>query len=343
MQELPKTYDPAQAEQRIASRWLEAKAFAAAPDGREERYVIMMPLPNVTGALHMGHAMDNVMQDLLVRWHRMMGDNALWMPGTDHAGIASQAAVEKRLIELEGKTRHDIGREALVKRIWDWKEQCQSRIIRQQQSMGCSCDWDRYRFTMDPVCARAVRHTFFRLFRDGLIHRGTRMVNWDCALQTAVSDDEIEHETVQGHFWHLRYPVIDPGPGEPDHVTVATTRPETMLGDTAVACHPDPEGALRQAIAKAEQDLADAPAKDRPALEAELVEMRQRIETHLPLLRTLAAMARDGRKVRLPLLDREIPLILDEWAKPELGSGCVKITPAHDPNDYEVWGRHRAE
>ena len=341
MQELPKTYEPSRTEERVARRWLEAKAFAAAPDGRDRRYVVMMPLPNVTGALHMGHAMDNVMQDLLVRWHRMSGDNTLWMPGTDHAGIATQAVVEKRLIELEGKTRHDIGRDALVKRIWDWKEQCQSRIIRQQQSMGCSCDWDRYRFTMDAVCARAVRHTFFRLFRDGLIHRGTRLVNWDCALQTAVSDDEIEHETVLGHFWHLRYPVIDPAPGEPDHVIVATTRPETMLGDTAVACHPDPEGALRRSIDKARKGLAEASAKDKPALETELMALEERLTTHLPTLRTLVGMARAGRKIRLPLVDREIPLILDEWAKPELGSGCVKITPAHDPNDYDVWGRHR--
>ena len=200
-------------------RWLEAKAFAAHPDDRapEKRYVIMMPLPNVTGALHMGHAMDNVMQDLLIRWHRMMGDNTLWMPGTDHAGIATQAVVEKRLLELEGKTRHDIGREALVERIWDWKDEYQARIVAQQQQMGCSCDWDRQRFTMDAVCAAAVRETFFRLFGDGLIYRGNRLVNWDCQLQTAVSDDEIvPRDTSQGHFWHLRYPVIDPEPGEPD-------------------------------------------------------------------------------------------------------------------------------
>ena len=210
----------------------------------------MMPLPNVTGALHMGHAMDNVMQDMLTRWHRMMGENALWMAGTDHAGIATQAVVEKRLFELEGKTRHDIGREALVERIWDWKEQYQARIVSQQQAMGCSCDWDRQRFTMDTVCARAVQWTFFHLFRDGLIFRGTRLVNWDCHLQTAVADDEIVYESVQGHFWHLRYPVIHPQPGEPEYVVVATTRPETMLGDTAVACHPDPRGALEELIRK---------------------------------------------------------------------------------------------
>ncbi|MCB0299234.1 MAG: class I tRNA ligase family protein, partial [Calditrichaeota bacterium] len=234
MKEIPSVYDPKDFEQRITDKWNRTKAWAAHPDERENRYVVMMPLPNVTGALHMGHALDNVMQDLLVRWHRMMGDNTLWQPGTDHAGIATQAVVEKRLFELEGKTRHDIGRDALVQRIFEWKDQYQARIIRQQQAMGCSCDWDRQRFTMDPVCAAAVREWFFRLFKDGLIFRGYRLVNWDCALQTSVADDEIEHKTVDGHFWHLRYPIVDPQPGEPDHVIVATTRPETMLGDTAV-------------------------------------------------------------------------------------------------------------
>ncbi len=339
--ELAKQYDPTSIEPLIYSRWLAAKAFAAVPDERERRYVIMMPLPNVTAALHMGHAMDNVMQDLLTRWHRMMGDNTLWMPGTDHAGIATQAVVEKRLLELEGKTRHDIGREALVARIWAWKEQCQQRIVKQQQIMGCSCDWDRQRFTMDGVCARAVRHTFFRMFRDGLIYRGNRLVNWDCHLQTAVSDDEINHESVNGHFWHLRYPVIDPKPGEPAFVVVATTRPETMLGDTAVACHPDPAASLEAAIAAAREKLAAAPPKERAEIQAEIEQLEKRRETHLPLLIRLAAMANDGRKVLLPLQDRPIPLICDPWARPELGSGCVKITPAHDPNDYDVWQRHK--
>jgi valyl-tRNA synthetase len=341
--ELSKQYAPASIEPIIYQRWLTAKAFAAIPDERERRYVVMMPLPNVTGALHMGHAMDNVMQDLLIRWHRMMGDNTLWMPGTDHAGIATQAVVEKRLFELEGKTRHDIGREALVRRIWEWKDQYQQRIVKQQQIMGCSCDWDRQRFTMDGVCARAVRHTFFRMFRDGLIYRGNRLVNWDCHLQTAVSDDEIVHETVQGHFWHLRYPVIDPKPGEPDHVTVATTRPETMLGDTAVACHPDPAAALEEAVAATRAKLAAAPQKERATIQAELESLEKRRETHLPTLIRLAEMARAGRKVLLPLQDRPIPLICDVWAKPELGSGCVKITPGHDPNDYDVWRRHENE
>ncbi len=336
-------YDPARIEPANMQRWLEARAFAAAPDARDDRYVIMMPLPNVTGALHMGHAMDNVMQDLLTRWHRMRGDNTLWMAGTDHAGIATQQVVETRLFELEQKTRHDIGREELVRRIWQWKDQYQKRIVTQQQRMGCSCDWDRARFTMDAVCARAVRHTFFRMFAEGLIYRGDRLVNWDVKLQTAVADDELYKATVQGHFWHLRYPVIDPKPGEPDHVVVATTRPETMLGDTAVATHPDPRGALEVAIAKAEDKVARAAQRDKAAAEAELAALRERPGSHLPLLEKIVAMARDGRQVRLPLMDRPIPLILDEWAKPELGSGCVKITPAHDPNDYDVWKRHQDE
>ncbi|MBN2352957.1 MAG: valine--tRNA ligase [Spirochaetales bacterium] len=335
---LPKTYSPAEIEPEINTLWLEQRAFHAEPDGRGpgERYVIMMPLPNVTGALHMGHAIDNGMQDLLVRWHRMRGRNALWMPGTDHAGIGTQAVVEKRLKELEGVTRHDLGREGLVERIWRWKDQYQARIIAQQQRMGCSCDWDRQRFTMDAVCARAVRRAFFKMFSDGLIFRGLRLVNWDVFLRTTISDDEIEYETVAGFFWHLRYPVIDPRSGEPEYVTVATTRPETMLGDTAVAVHPDPEHALDEKIAETRAAAASDPAKAK-----ELEALTERKRELLPLLLQLRDMARDGREVRLPLLDRPIPLIADVWAKPELGSGCVKITPAHDHNDYEVWNRHR--
>jgi valyl-tRNA synthetase len=291
----------------------------------------------------MGHAMDNIMQDLLIRWHRMMGDNALWMPGTDHAGIATQAVVEKRLLELEGKTRHDVGRAGLEKRIWQWKDQYQKRIVQQQQSMGCSCDWDRQRFTMDPVCAHAVRWTFFAMFCDGLIFRGHRLVNWDCQLQTAVADDEIVHEAVQGYFYYLRYPVVDPRPGEPTHVVVATTRPETMLGDTAVACHPDPAGVLAARIAETQRRLQQAPPREHSALAEELARLQERQTSQLPTLLALVRMAREGRHVRLPLLERPMPLICDEWAKPELGSGCVKITPAHDPNDYDVWTRHQHE
>ncbi|MEO0478314.1 MAG: valine--tRNA ligase [Planctomycetota bacterium] len=343
MSDLPETYDPQTLEPQIQQGWLKKRAFAANTDHGGEPYVVMMPLPNVTGALHMGHAMDNVMQDLLTRWHRMRGFNTLWQPGTDHAGIATQQVVETRLKDLEGKTRHDIGREALVERIWAWKDEYQARIISQQQKMGCSCDWDRQRFTMDPVCARAVRHTFFKMFQEGLIYRGDRLVNWDCHLQTAVADDELVKVTVQGHFWHLRYPVLDPKPGEPEHIIVATTRPETMLGDTAVACHPDPARALDELIQKAEERLQKAPKKDKEHVEKEIENLRERKATALQSLELVASMAKDGRKLRLPLMDREIPLILDEWAKPELGSGCVKITPAHDPNDHEVWQRHKDE
>ncbi len=343
MDEISKIYDPAQHEKRVYERWLAADAFAAVPDSRANRYVIMMPLPNVTGALHMGHAMDNVMQDLLTRWHRMMGDNTLWMPGTDHAGIGTQAVVEKRLIELEGKTRHDLGRDGLIARIWAWKDEYQGRIIQQQESMGCSCDWGRQRFTMDQVCARAVREAFFRLFKDGLIYRGDRLVNWDCQLQTAVSDDEIIYEKVQGHFWYIRYPVIHPEPGEPDTVTVATTRPETMLGDTAVAVHPDPAGEIERQIAEAKEKMKTAGKKDRAELEKAIENLQERWHTQLPLLVKLSKMARQGRKVLLPLLDRPIPLIMEEWADPAFGTGSVKITPGHDPNDYAVWERHRGE
>ena len=339
--EIPKLYEPAKYETAIYERWLAADAFAAVPDGRRDRYVIMMPLPNVTGALHMGHAMDNVMQDLLIRWRRMTGDNTLWMPGTDHAGIGTQAVVEKRLFELEGKTRHDLGREGLVARIRAWKDEYRERIIRQQQSMGCSCDWKRQRFTMDDVCARAVREAFFRLFRDGLIYRGNRMVNWDCQLQTAVSDDEIVYEKVKGHFWHIRYPLADAAPGEPPFLTVATTRPETMLGDTAVAVHPDPAGELERRIAALREKREAASRKEREEIDAELERLDARKAEVLPHLLALRAMAERGRTVLLPLVDRLIPLILDPWADPALGTGCVKITPAHDPNDYDVWSRHK--
>ncbi|MFC1853999.1 class I tRNA ligase family protein, partial [candidate division CSSED10-310 bacterium] len=338
--EIPKVYDYEDLQKRIYQRWLNKKAFAAIPDERQNSYVIMMPLPNVTGALHMGHAMDNVMQDLLIRWHRMSGDNTLWMPGTDHAGIATQAVVEKRLFELEGKTRHDIGREALVARIWEWKDRYQHRIIEQLQRMGCSSDWDRIRFTMDRICTAAIRETFFSMFKDGLIYRGIRLVNWDCQLQTAVSDDEIVYEAVLGFFWHIRYPVIDPRPGEPESVVVATTRPETMLADTAVACHPEPERALAEQIEKVKHRLSMVHGKEKVSLEQELNNLLERKQTILPLLEQLVTMAQDGRQILLPLQERAIPLICDEWAKPELGSGCVKITPGHDPNDYDVWQRH---
>ena len=341
--ELPIHFAFDDAQTNIYTKWLDSGAFGAIPDDREDRYVIMMPLPNVTGALHMGHAMDNIMQDLLIRFNRMRGKNTLWMPGCDHAGIATQAVVETRIFELEGKNRHDIGRDELVSRIWNWKDEYQKRIIDQQKQMGCSCDWDLHRFTMDRVCARAVREAFFRMFKDGLIYRGNRLVNWDCQLQTAVSDDEIYREAVDGNFWHIKYPVIDPVDGDPEFVAVATTRPETMLGDTAVAVHPDPEASLKATIGKLEEKIESSSPKDRKALELELERLRERVSSQLSGLMHLTEMATSGRLVRLPLTEREIPLILDEWAKPELGSGCVKVTPAHDSNDYEVWSRHQNE
>jgi valyl-tRNA synthetase len=294
--ELPKLYDPKVVESETYKRWLDAGRFDAVPDDRppDQRYVIMIPLPNVTGALHLGHALNHTCQDVMIRWQRMQGKNTLWMPGTDHAGIATQSVVERRIFEEEGKTRHDIGREELVRRIWEWKDEYEVRITAQMKMLGNSCDWKRQRFTLDEMCTRAVRHTFFHMFRDGLIYRGKRLVNWDTHLQTAVADDEVYHQTVQSHFWHMRYPLKDPGPNDPRHLVVATTRPETMLGDTAVAVNPND----------------------------------QRFK-HLV-----------DKTVILPLLHREIPIIADDWADPEKGSGCVKITPAHDPNDYQVGLRH---
>ncbi|MFM8415412.1 MAG: class I tRNA ligase family protein [Planctomycetota bacterium] len=345
MTELAKHYDHRAAQARCRALWDSTRAWHAEPPAAGEPagrvFSMVIPPPNVTGALHLGHALNNTLQDILVRTRRMQGFRTLWMPGTDHAGIATQAVVERRLLEEEKRSRHDLGREALVARIWAWKEQYEKRILGQLRDLGASCDWDRTRFTLDEQCAAAVREAFFRLFKQGLVRRGKRLVNWDTFLQTAVSDDEVFHEEVKGHFWHIRYDVIAPEPGEPTSVTVATTRPETLLGDTAVAVHPDPAAAL-DAV---EQDLrakrAAAPPKEQPAIDAALDDLAARRRDLLPRLETLAAMARAGRQVRLPLLGRAIPLVADEWAKPELGSGCVKITPAHDPNDYDV-GRRRS-
>ncbi len=333
---LPTRFDHREAQQRIYQGWEQRGYFHSEPDPQRTPYTIVIPPPNVTGALHLGHALNNSLQDILIRFKRMQGYNTLWMPGTDHAGIATQAVVERRLMEEEGKSRHDLGREELVRRIWAWKDAYETRILNQLKQIGCSCDWQRTRFTLDDVCARAVRQTFFDLFRTQRIYRGKRLVNWDTFLQTAVSDDEVFHEPVAGHFWHFRYPVIDPRPGEPTHVTIATTRPETMLGDTAVAVHPDPAGALRELETQLREKLAAAPMREREELQHELEHVARRRTEKLAELEQLREMARDGRKLMLPLLEREIPLIADSWAKPELGSGCVKITPAHDANDYEV-------
>lgn len=334
--EIANRFDFQQVSQAIYQQWEENGCFNAEVRADRTPFTIVIPPPNVTGALHLGHALNNTLQDIQIRWHRMRGFEALWMPGTDHAGIATQAVVEKRLKELEGKTRHDLGREGLVKRIWQWKDQYEARILQQLKRMGASCDWRRTRFTLDEVCARAVRATFFDLFSKGLIYRGKRLVNWDTYLQTAVSDDELFHETVKGHFYYFRYPVLNPPADGPKFVTIATTRPETMLGDTAVAVHPDPARAMDDAEQTLKERLQAAPAKDREPLEKQLAELAERRQSLLPELIKLRDMALAGAKVRVPLVDRDIPLVADSWAKPELGTGCVKITPAHDPNDYDV-------
>jgi valyl-tRNA synthetase len=364
MEPLAKVYDPRAVEPEVYAQWERAGAFRSKPDGRahEQTFTIVMPPPNVTGALHLGHALNNTLQDILTRYHRMRGFNTLWQPGTDHAGIATQAVVERRIRETEGKTRHELGREELVRRIWQWKDEYERRIINQLKLMGCSADWERNRFTFDEGMSKAVRHMFFKLFKDGLIFRGKRLVNWDTQLQTAVSDDEVYYETVKGHFWHFKYPVIPSdgatkrrsdeeslppyqggtqGGHEPEFVIIATTRPETMLGDTAVAVHPDPEAFLSAEEVKLRESLATAAGKDRAEIEAKLAAIAERRQTHLPQLLQLRDMALAGRKLLLPLVEREIPLIADEWANPMLGSGCVKITPAHDPNDYDVGLRHK--
>src|SRR6186997_2020690 len=274
--EIPIRFDFAETQSRIYREWESRGFFHAEPpkEGETDKtkgpYCIVIPPPNVTGALHLGHALNNTLQDIQIRMRRMQGYNTLWMPGTDHAGIATQAVVEKRLREEEGITRHELGREGLVERIWQWKEVYEARILQQLKEMGCSCDWQRTRFTFDEGCSRAVRQTFFDLFSKGLIYRGKRLVNWDTFLQTAVSDDEVFQETVKGKFWHFRYPVIAPKPGEPTHVEIATTRPETMLGDTAVAVHPLPAKALAKAEMELNERLEKAPAKERDAIQAQI-------------------------------------------------------------------------
>jgi valyl-tRNA synthetase len=284
---MEKTYNPHAIEQRWYATWEQEGHFA--PSGTGTPYCIMIPPPNVTGSLHMGHAFQDTLMDALTRYHRMRGDNTLWQPGTDHAGIATQMVVERQL-NTDDMTRHDLGREAFIERIWEWKHQSGGTITRQLRRMGSSVDWSRERFTMDEGLSRAVRETFVRLYDEGLIYRGKRLVNWDPVLHTAVSDLEVVSEEESGHLWHMRYPLAD-GSG---YLVVATTRPETMLGDSAVAVHPDDE--RYQALV--------------------------------------------GKTVRLPLTDREIPVIADDYVDPEFGTGCVKITPAHDFNDYEMGKRH---
>jgi valyl-tRNA synthetase len=287
---MEKTYNPDEIEQRWYQTWESNGEFKPSGDGRP--YAIMLPPPNVTGSLHMGHGFNNTIMDTLTRYHRMKGDNTLWQPGTDHAGIATQMVVERQL-NAEGKTRHDLGRDKFIDRIWDWKEESGNNITRQLRRLGSSLDWSRDRFTMDEDLSKAVKHVFVELHKEGLIYRGKRLVNWDPVLHTALSDLEVLSEEESGHLWHFRYPLTD-GSG---HLVVATTRPETMLGDTAVAVHPEDERY---------KDLI-------------------------------------GKTITLPLVGREIPIIADDYVDREFGTGCVKITPAHDFNDAEMGQRHNLE
>ncbi|MGD8712629.1 MAG: valine--tRNA ligase, partial [Thiohalophilus sp.] len=287
---MDKTYNPQAIEQRWYDTWEQNDYFA--PSGQGAPFCIMIPPPNVTGSLHMGHAFQDTIMDALTRYHRMQGHNTLWQPGTDHAGIATQMVVE-RIVNAEGKTRHDIGREKFIDKIWEWKEESGGTITRQLRRMGASPDWQHERFTMDAGLSEAVKEVFIRLYEEGLIYRGKRLVNWDPVLHTAVSDLEVLSEEENGHLWHMRYPLTN-GTG---NLIVATTRPETLLGDCAVAVHPGDE-------------------------------------RYKHLL---------GEFVELPLTGRRIPIIADEYVDPEFGTGCVKITAAHDFNDYQVWMRHRDE
>ena len=291
MIEIDPTYDPKKYEGKWWDFWTKNKLFRAEPDKNKEPYVILMPPPNVTSQLHMGHGTCYTFQDLLIRWKRMQGFNALWLPGTDHAGIATQMMLERSLKENEGKTRQEIGREEFTKRLWAWKEKFGGLIYQQFEKIGFSADWDRKAFTMDPKLSKAVRHIFVKLYEDGLIYQGERLVNWDTVLHTAISDDEVENKEVNGHLWYLNYPIA----GSNDFIPIATTRPETMLGDTAVAVNPEDE----------------------------------RYKKFI------------GKKVALPLCDREIPIIADDYVKSEFGTGAVKITPAHDANDFEMGRRHK--
>lgn len=292
--ELPKTYEPQEVESRIYGMWERNGCFEGRRDPDKKPFTIVMPPPNVTGQLHMGHAMDCTMQDILIRFKRMEGYAALWVPGTDHAGIATQIKVEEALRTEEGLTRHDLGRDKFLERVWDWKAKYGGRIVEQQKKLGASCDWSRARFTMDDGLSAAVRHVFVEMYNKGLIYKGSRIINWCPHCTTALSDAEVEYKEKPGHFWHLKYPIK----GEPGrYVIVATTRPETMLGDTGVAVNPNDDRY---------RDLV-------------------------------------GKTCILPLMDKEIPIVADEYVDMEFGTGCVKMTPAHDPNDFEVGVRHNLE
>ena len=291
--ELPKQYDPKQVEGQIYELWMDNDCFKATPDPDKKPYCIVMPPPNVTGQLHMGHALDSTLQDILTRYRRMQGYSALWLPGTDHAGIATQIKVEEELRKNEGLTRYDLGREKFLERVWAWKEKYGSRIVQQQKKLGVSCDWSRSRFTMDDGCSKAVRETFCELYDKGLIYKGSRIINWCPHCITALSDAEVEYVDKPGHLWYIRYPLSD-GSGD---IVVATTRPETMMGDTGVAVNPEDEK-FKHLI---------------------------------------------GKTCILPIMNREIPIIGDEYCEIGFGTGAVKMTPAHDPNDFEVGLRHNLE
>ena len=291
--ELPKVYEPQQVESRIYEMWMNGDCFNGDPDPKKKPFSISMPPPNVTGQLHMGHALDCTLQDILTRFKRMQGYATLWLPGVDHAGIATQIKVEEELRVKEGLTRYDLGREKFLQRVWKWKEEYGSRIVEQQKKMGVSCDWSRSRFTMDDTCAKAVRETFCDLYDKGMIYKGSRIINWCPKCATALSDAEVEYTDKPGNLWHIRYPLAD-GSGD---IVVATTRPETMMGDTGVAVNPEDEN-LKHLI---------------------------------------------GKKCILPIMNREIPIVGDEYCEIGFGTGAVKMTPAHDPNDFEVGLRHNLE
>ena len=289
---IPSAYDPTDVEERRYRFWLEGDYFRAGREESDSIFTIVIPPPNITGSLHMGHALDITIQDVLIRWRRMQGYDALWLPGTDHAGIATQIRVEEDL-GAEGLTRHDLGRERFLEKVWEWKERYHDHILKQLYALGASCDWSRERFTMDEGCSRAVRKVFVDLYRAGLIYRGDYMINWCPRCHTALSDIEVEHEEKDSTLTHIRYPFA----GGDGYITVATTRPESMLGDSGVAVHPGD---------KRYRDLV-------------------------------------GRTVILPLLNREIPVVADAYVDPAFGSGAVKVTPAHDPNDFEIGRRHNLE
>ena len=293
MKELPKTYDPKAVESKIYDLWMKGGYFKGTIDPAKKPFSIVMPPPNVTGQLHMGHALDATLQDILTRYKRMQGYSALWLPGVDHAGIATQIKVEEVLRKEEGKTRYDLGRDKFLERVWDWKRQYGDRIVEQQKSMGVSCDWDRSRFTMDETCAKAVRETFCELYDKGLIYKGSRIINWCPHCRTALSDAEVEYKDIPGSFWHIRYPIED----SDEEFIIATTRPETMLGDSGVAVNPADER-----------------------------------YTHLV-----------GKNAILPLVGRKLPIVADDYVELGFGTGAVKMTPCHDPNDYEVGLRHNLE